>query len=139
MQVFHLEISLESVRCLAKHAINHSNIVFLANIAVSLLSPPYSLAPALASLHFLSPSTDLKLKHGILGLLKHLAQFAKLSPIIPKSLGEVNIIQKLSSSGIWDQETDAIANIIQLNAIGVAKHLCNSNRVFFHYLGSYWI
>jgi hypothetical protein len=93
-----------------------------------LLSPPYSLAPALASLNFLSPSTDLKLKHGILGLLKHLAQFSKLSPAIPKSLGEVNIIQRISSSGIWDEKTDAIANIIQLNAIGVAKHLCNGNR-----------
>jgi len=101
-----------------------------ANIAACLLSPPYSLAPVLASLKFLSPSIDLKLKHGILGLLKHIAQFSKLSPVIPQALGEAKIISRISASGIWDEKTDAMANIIQLNAIGVAKHLCNGNREY---------
>lgn len=99
-------------------------------MAEALLSPPYSLAPIVASEEFLSPSTDLKLKHGILGLLKHIAQFSKVSQIIPKTLGEVDIISKISDSGIWDEKTDAMANIIQLNAIGVAKHLCNGNRTW---------
>ncbi|KAJ3515802.1 hypothetical protein NLJ89_g1525 [Agrocybe chaxingu] len=103
------------------------NLVRKAPIATVLLSPPYSLAPTLASHHLLSPSTDIKLKHGILGLLKHLAQFSKLSPVIPTALGEVNIIQKIAASGIWHQKSDAMANVIQLSAIGVAKHMCNAN------------
>ena len=98
-----------------------------ASVAEALLSSPYSLAPVLASEEFLSPSTDMKLKHGILGLLKHVAQFAKSSQTIPKALGEVGIISRISDSGIWDEKTDAMANIIQLNAIGVAKHLCNGS------------
>jgi len=81
----------------------------------------------LASLKFLSPSIDLKLKHGILGLLKHIAQFSKLSLVVPKALGEAKIIPRISASGVWDEKTDAMANIIQLNAIGVVKHLCNGN------------
>lgn len=97
-------------------------------MAEALLSPPYSLGPVLASEEFLSPSTDLKLKHGILGLLKHIAQFSKVSQTVSKILGEVDILSRISESGIWDEKTDAMANIIQLNAIGVAKHLCNGNR-----------
>ena len=100
-------------------------------MAEALLSPPYSLAPVLASEEFLSPSTDLKLKHGILGLLKHIAQFAKVSQTISKILAEVDILGRISESGIWDEKTDVMANIIQLNAIGVAKHLCNGNRTCF--------
>lgn len=84
----------------------------------------------LASLNFLSPSIDLKLKHGILGLLKHIAQFSKLSPVVPKALGEAKIISRISASGVWDEKTDAMANVIQLNAIGIAKHLCNGNREY---------
>ena len=101
-------------------------------MAEALLSSPYSLAPVLASEEFLSPSTDMKLKHGILGLLKHIAQFAKVSQIIPRALGEVGIISGISDSGIWDEKTDAMANIIQLNAIGVAKHLCNGSCTCLH-------
>lgn len=103
-------------------------------MAEALLSSPYSLAPVLASEEFLSPSTDLRLKHGILGLLKHIAQSAKMSLIVSKALGEVGIIKRISGSGVWDEKTDAMANIIQLNAIGVAKHLCNGNCPFLYSL-----
>jgi len=78
----------------------------------------------------LSPSTDIKLKHGVLGLLKHLAQYSKINPAISTALGEVNVLQKISASGIWDEKSDAMANVIQLSAIGVAKHLCNGSRTY---------
>jgi len=96
--------------------------------AIALLSPPYSLAPVLSSVHFFSPSTDIKLKHGILGLLKHISQFSKLAPTVPSSLAEVKIIERIAASGIWDEKSDAMADVIQQSAIGVAKHLCNASR-----------
>ncbi|KAF8902129.1 hypothetical protein CPB84DRAFT_1729336 [Gymnopilus junonius] len=103
------------------------NLIRKAPHAAALLSPPYSLAPVLSSIHFFSPSTDIKLKHGILGLLKHLSQFSKLSPVIPKTLADVIIIDCITTSGIWDEKSDAMADVIQLSAIGVAKHLCNAS------------
>lgn len=96
-------------------------------MAASLLSPPHSLATILASDRFFSPSTDIKLKHGIIGLLKHLAQFSKLSPVIPNSLVQVDIIGRIATSGVWDDKSNAMADVIQLNAIGVAKHMCNAS------------
>lgn len=102
-----------------------------APIAVSLLSPPYSLATILSSDRFLSPSTDIKLKHGIIGLLKHIAQFSKLSSVIPASLAQVDIIGRIATSGVWDDRIDAMADVIQLNAIGVAKHMCNASRMSY--------
>ncbi|TFK42625.1 hypothetical protein BDQ12DRAFT_703078 [Crucibulum laeve] len=95
--------------------------------STALLSPPHSLAPLLASKHFLSPTSDLKLKHGILGLLKNLAQSAALSPSIHTSLGSVGIVQRISEGGIWDEKSNIMADVVQLNAIGVVKHLCNAN------------
>ncbi|KAF6765164.1 hypothetical protein DFP72DRAFT_870286 [Ephemerocybe angulata] len=95
--------------------------------STALLSSPISLAPVLASDHFFSPSTDVKLKHGILGLLKHIAQSSNVSPIIPRSLADAHIVQKINESAIWDEGGDAMAVIVQLNAIGVVKHLCNAD------------
>jgi hypothetical protein len=71
------------------------------------------------------------LKHGIIGLLKHLAQFSKLSPVIPTSLAQVDIIGRIAASGVWDDRRDAMVDVIQLNAIGVAKHMCNASRMFY--------
>ncbi|KAF9005608.1 hypothetical protein BDQ17DRAFT_1240132 [Cyathus striatus] len=95
--------------------------------STALLKPPHSLSPVLASVHFFSPSVDVKMKHAILGLLKHLAQSASLSQTIRTSLAEVKIVERISSSGIWDEKSDAMADIVQLNAIGVVKHLCSSS------------
>ncbi|KAF4614699.1 hypothetical protein D9613_003020 [Agrocybe pediades] len=103
------------------------NITRKEPFASALLSAPYSLAPVLSSPHFFSPSTDVKLKHGILGLLKHICQFSKLAPVIPSSLAEVKIIERIAASGIWDEKSDAMADIVQQSAIGVAKHLCNAS------------
>ena len=97
------------------------------------MSVPLSLAPALSSKYIFAPSTDVKLKHGILGLLKHIAQSANLSPIIPKALAETHVVQRINESEIWDEGADQMAIIVQLNAIGVVKHLCNADREFNSY------
>ncbi|KAF8163260.1 hypothetical protein B0H34DRAFT_694710 [Crassisporium funariophilum] len=103
------------------------NLATKATTAAALLSPPHTLAPVLSSDRFFSPETDIKLKHGILGLLKHLAQFSRLSPVIPASLSQVDILGRIAASGVWDEKSDAMADVIQLSAIGVAKHLCNAS------------
>lgn len=104
-----------------------------ASSAAALLSSPYSLGPVLSSPRFFSPTTDIKLKHGILGLLKHLSQYSKQSSVIPSSLAEVGIINRISTSGIWDEKSDAMADVIQLNAIGVARHMCNASCAYLFF------
>ena len=79
-----------------------------------------ALAPDLASL--LNPEVDLKVKHGVIALLKHLAQ----APGNRVVLGKANIIQRLSTSAVFGEKAD-IVDVVQLSAIGVAKHLCNGN------------
>lgn len=88
--------------------------------SVTLTNPPVSLAPELASL--LRPETDIKVKHGVIGLLKHLAY----NPPARSSLSEAGIIKRLVDSNIF-QPTSDIAEMVQINAIGVIKHLCNGN------------
>ena len=109
----------------------HTEDLLPVQFATALLSPPYSLAPVLASDPFLSPSTDIKLKHGILGLLKHLSQFSKLSHVIPTTFAGVHIIDRITTSGVWDDKSDAMADVVQLSAIGIAKHLCNASRQYY--------
>lgn len=92
-----------------------------------LLSPPHSLAPVLASHHLLSPNSDIKVKHGILGLLKHLAQSSSQSSPISRILGQAGLIRRICDSGVWDERTDVMAEVIQVSAIGVVKHMCNAN------------
>ena len=83
------------------------------------MKPPISLAPDLAAL--LQPDTDIKVKHGVIGLLKHLAQ----SQGCRAALGEAGIIQRLGTSQIWGDKGDMF-EIVQVAAIGVAKHMCSS-------------
>lgn len=94
---------------------------------MALVSPPYNLAPVLASDHLLSSSTDIKVKHGVIGLLKHLAQAPAHSHVIDNALGKAGIVRRIAESGVWDEKTDAMADIVQLGAIGVVKHMCNAN------------
>ncbi|EAU88580.1 hypothetical protein CC1G_04286 [Coprinopsis cinerea okayama7 len=108
-------------------ALSLGNLARREKTSTALLSPPLSLAPVLASKHIFAQSTDVKLKHGVLGLLKHVAQSAALSPIIPDSLAECHIVQLIAESGIWDEGSDNMAIVVQLNAIGVVKHLCNAS------------
>ncbi|ESK96931.1 gtp binding [Moniliophthora roreri MCA 2997] len=92
-----------------------------------LLSPPHSLAPVLTSVHLLSPSSDIKMKHGVLGLLKHLAQSSFQSSSIQSYLSKAETVKCVCECGIWDQRADAMAEVVQISAIGVVKHLCNAN------------
>jgi len=108
------------------------NIFLLEKISIALLSPPHNLAPVLTSNHLLSPSTDLKVKHGVLGLLKHIAQAPARAHIVHNALGQASVIQRIAASGIWDDKVDAMADIVQLSAIGVVKHLCSANGAPFH-------
>ncbi|PPR03530.1 hypothetical protein CVT24_007016 [Panaeolus cyanescens] len=103
------------------------NLTKKVHFADAFLSAPYSLAGTLSSDRFLSSSTDIKVKHGILGFLKHIAQFSRLSPKVPASFLETHLIHRLIGSSIWDERSDVMADIIQLNAIGIAKHLCNGS------------
>jgi hypothetical protein len=88
--------------------------------SAAIVKPPIALAPDLAEM--LLPETDLRVKHGIVGLLKHLAQ----STANRAALGEAGLVEKLARSGIWSDKAD-MAEIIQVSAIGIVKHLCNSN------------
>jgi hypothetical protein len=113
------------VRC---GSVGRELTIFSEKTSTALVSDPLSLAPALSSKSIFAPSTDVKLKHGILGLLKHIAQSANLSPIIPKALAESHVVERINESEIWDEGADQMAIILQLNAIGVVKHLCNADR-----------
>lgn len=84
------------------------------------MKPPISLAPDLAAL--LEPEIDVKVKHGVIGLLKHLAQ----SQGNRAALGQAAIIERLATSQIWSERADMV-EIIQVAAIGVAKHMCNGD------------
>ncbi|KAJ6547514.1 hypothetical protein B0H19DRAFT_1166060 [Mycena capillaripes] len=92
-----------------------------------LLSPPHSLAPFLTSPHLLSPSTDIKVKHGVIGLLKHLAQSCAQSAVIHDALVSAEVVKHVSRSGVWDEKTDEMADIVQVGAIGIVKYMCNAS------------
>ena len=97
--------------------------------ATLLLSPPHSIAQLLSSEALLSPTTDLKLKHGVIGLLKHLSQASVHSVLNRTALSNAGIIERIVASGVWDDRSDVMADIVQVNAIGVIKHLCNSSSM----------
>lgn len=92
-----------------------------------LLSQPHNIAQLLSSEVLLAPSTDIKLKHGVIGLLKHLSQSSCNSAANLETLGNSGVMEHLLASGVWDERNDAMANIVQMNAIGAMKHLCNGN------------
>ena len=88
--------------------------------SVAILRPPIALAPELASL--LVPTTDIKVKHGAVGLLKNLAQVKENRSI----LGQADIIRKLASSGLFGDKVDML-EMVQVYAIGIAKHMCTGD------------
>ncbi|KAG8217480.1 hypothetical protein J3R82DRAFT_5625 [Butyriboletus roseoflavus] len=95
--------------------------------ATLLLSPPHNIAQILSSKSLLSPATDLKLKHGVIGLLKHLSQSSVHSVFNRTALSNAGIIERIVESGVWDDRGGVMADIVQVNAIGVVKHLCNNS------------
>lgn len=88
--------------------------------SVAIVQSPISLAPDLADL--LGPSTDFKVQHGVIGLLKHLAQSSANRSL----LGKARVLQRLAASQVWDDRADMIETL-QVSAIGVAKHMCNAH------------
>ena len=63
----------------------------------------------------------------MIGLLKHLAQASTQSTVVNTALGNAGVVRRISESGIWDEKTDAMAEIVQLGAIGVVKHMCGAD------------
>jgi hypothetical protein len=92
------------------------------------VSPPISLAPDLAKI--LESKPDFKVKHGVIGLLKNLAQ----STGNRAPLGQAGIIARLTDCGIFEDTSDFM-EIIQVSAIGVVKHLCNGNGLYSSFRG----
>lgn len=103
-----------------------SHIVLLVNAIIpeahsnAIVKPPIALVSELVAI--LEPETDIKVKHGVIGLIKHLSQ----SPHNRAPLGEAGVITKLARSQIWGDKAD-MAELVQVSAIGIAKHLCGSN------------
>lgn len=54
--------------------------------------------------------------------MKHISQ----SPQNRATLGSAGVLEALSKSKIWDESSD-MAQIVQISAIAVAKHLCTSS------------
>ncbi|EJD06025.1 uncharacterized protein FOMMEDRAFT_104451 [Fomitiporia mediterranea MF3/22] len=96
------------------------NLVRRENNSIALVNAPISITPHLVK--YLAPATDLKVKHGVIGLLKHLAQ----SSPNRKVLGEAHVIESLRSCEVFSENAD-IAEIVQMSAINLAKHLCTHN------------
>ncbi|KAF8636632.1 hypothetical protein AX17_003441 [Amanita inopinata Kibby_2008] len=103
------------------------NLARRETVSLALLSPPHSLAPIVASKHLLASTTDINVKHGVIGLLKHIAQSKPGSSGITSTLVEVDILQRIVECRIWDDQSNPMTNIVQLGAIGLAKHLCGSS------------
>jgi len=109
-------------------------VFLLGSCATTLIAPPYSLTSILVSPPLLSPKTDLKLKHSVLGLLKNLVQSAEPSPAIQDALSRSGMVCKLQESGVWNETSDRMADIVQLNAIGVVRHLCSIDSTHSFYI-----
>ncbi|KAG1890945.1 hypothetical protein F4604DRAFT_1703479 [Suillus subluteus] len=65
--------------------------------------------------------------HGVIGLLKHLAQSSSQMPSNRAALSAAGVIQLILKSGVWDDRSDFMLEIVQVNAIGAIKHLCNNS------------
>jgi hypothetical protein len=68
--------------------------------------------------------SDIRLKHGVVSLLKHLAQSSVHSPENIAALGHAGVVKCLANSHIWDESVDPMVEVVQVGAIGVVKHLC---------------
>ncbi|KAI0030744.1 hypothetical protein K488DRAFT_87473 [Vararia minispora EC-137] len=96
------------------------NLVRHESHSLAIVNAPVSLSPYLSDL--LEPDTDIKVKHGVIALLRHLAY----TPAARTSLADARIIERLVSSNIFKDTADT-AELVQVNAIGIAKNLCNGN------------
>ena len=88
--------------------------------AKAIVKPPFDIVPYLADT--LEPDLEINTKHGVIGLIKHLAQSKENRAI----LGQAGVLHKIAASGVWRDVLD-VYELPQLSAIGAAKHLCNGN------------
>ncbi|KAG8744125.1 hypothetical protein FRC12_014869 [Ceratobasidium sp. 428] len=96
------------------------NLARRDDYCIALVAPPSSVVPDLVP--FIAPTTDMKVKHGVLGLLKHLAQPTPNKIV----LGDAGVLEALATSNVWDSESDR-AEAVQASGVGIAKHLCLNN------------
>lgn len=95
----------------------------LENHSVTLVKPPISITPHLV--HHLTPESDWKVKHGVVGLLKHLSQSPANRPVI----GEAQAIQRLRTCQLFSEKGDMV-EVVQMSGINLTKHLCTHNGMF---------
>lgn len=93
--------------------------------AIDLMKPPVSITNLLAV--YLQDGIDMKVKHGVIGLLKHISQTPANRPV----LGHGRILEALRTSQVFSEKSD-IAEVVQMSAINLTKHMCtnNSTRIF---------
>lgn len=60
-------------------------------------------------------------------MLKHISQAGPPGSNIHIILGQAGLIRTICDSGVWDEKTDGMAEVLQVSAIGVVKHMCNGN------------
>ncbi|KAI5122938.1 hypothetical protein M0805_006820 [Coniferiporia weirii] len=96
------------------------NLVRKEKYSVTLVKPPFSITSLLMG--HLTVATDMKVKHGVIGLLKHLAQSSSNRSV----LGEAGVLEALHTCQIFSDKAD-IAEIVQMSAINLSKHLCTNN------------
>lgn len=89
-------------------------------------NPPISILPDLSA--YLAPEVDVKVKNGVIGLLKNLS----VAPLNRALIGQAGILHLLASSEIWSDKFDMV-ELVQVAAIGIAKHICNANRKLLPY------
>lgn len=65
---------------------------------------------------------DLKLKNGVVGLLKNLA----VTPPLRDVLGQMGVVEALANSGVWNTSAD-MAETVQVFSISAIKHLVIGN------------
>ena len=53
-------------------------------------------------------------------------------------LGKSGVMERLLASGVLDERNDAMANAVQMNAIGTMKHLCNGSGMSFSDIRVCW-
>ncbi|KAL5533312.1 hypothetical protein ACEPAF_5088 [Sanghuangporus sanghuang] len=101
-------------------ALSLGNLVRQENRSIVLVKEPISITPHLVKR--LMPHTDIKVKHGVIGLLKHLAQ----SPSIRGILGDAQVLRALRTCEVFSDKAD-VAEPVQMSAINLAKYLCTNN------------
>lgn len=90
--------------------------------AIDIMKPPLSIADLLVV--YLQDAIDIKVKHGVIGLLKHISQTPANRPV----LGHGRILEALRTSQVFSERSD-ISEVVQMSAINLTKHMCTNNSM----------